>query len=340
MKKEDHSIAIQRLTALWALTESGLGGVMHAFKSPFTGLFVGGIAMIIICLIGYYSKNPWKSITKSLVVVLVVKMLVSPHSMISAYFAVSFQAILAASLFSLMGVRLIPILLLCTLGYVESALQKIISLTILYGKSIWEAIDTLGDYITSKFGYVFSLESSEALIIAYVSTYFIAGLFLGYFIYKLIDRIVHSTQLDDFSIIIEKDDFDFDQKKKKRKKLGRMIATILGLALLIILVLYLGGRESSGWTNATYILFRTILILVVWYAIIAPIIMRYVKRYLAAKKSVLSSEIDQVFGLIPYMKKIVSLSWNETKGLPFLERFRTFVFRSLMYCLYFKIPSS
>ena len=43
--------AIQRLTALWAFTESGLGGIMHALQIPFTGLLVGGMAVIMISLI-------------------------------------------------------------------------------------------------------------------------------------------------------------------------------------------------------------------------------------------------------------------------------------------------
>ena len=44
-------VAIQRLTAVWAFCESGLGGILHAMQMPFTGLVVGGLAVIIICFI-------------------------------------------------------------------------------------------------------------------------------------------------------------------------------------------------------------------------------------------------------------------------------------------------
>ena len=113
------------------MTECGLGGMLHAFKSPFTGLTVGSIAMVLITLICYYSESPWKTMTKSLIIVLIIKMLVSPHSMISAYFAVSFQAILGSFLYKTFGVNYLTATLLAVVGLVESALQKVISLTCL-----------------------------------------------------------------------------------------------------------------------------------------------------------------------------------------------------------------
>ena len=97
--KSNKSI-IDKLTALWALNESGLGGFLHVFNSPFTGLIVGGIAILLISLIAYYAENKWQAILKALVIVLIIKMAVSPYSPFAAYIAVSFQAILGAFLFS------------------------------------------------------------------------------------------------------------------------------------------------------------------------------------------------------------------------------------------------
>ena len=58
-------VAIQRLTALWAFSESGLGGIMHALKIPFTGLVVGGMSVIMISFIAQLSANHYKEILKS-----------------------------------------------------------------------------------------------------------------------------------------------------------------------------------------------------------------------------------------------------------------------------------
>ncbi|HNJ28266.1 MAG TPA: hypothetical protein PLQ40_04880, partial [Ferruginibacter sp.] len=100
LSTEQKQAAIQRLTALWAFTESGLGGIMHALQIPFTGLVVGGMAVIIICLIADLSKHQLKQVLKSALVVLIVKAMVSPHTPFPAYIAVSFQALLGYLLFS------------------------------------------------------------------------------------------------------------------------------------------------------------------------------------------------------------------------------------------------
>ena len=89
-----HSLAIQRLTALWAFAESGLGGVLHAFQIPFTGLVIGGFAVIIITLIAKFSDHHYQQILKSFLIVLIVKAMVSPHTPVPAYLAISFQAIM------------------------------------------------------------------------------------------------------------------------------------------------------------------------------------------------------------------------------------------------------
>jgi hypothetical protein len=52
--KNNKSI-IDKLTALWALNESGLGGFLHVFNSPFSGLIVGGVSILLISLIAYYA---------------------------------------------------------------------------------------------------------------------------------------------------------------------------------------------------------------------------------------------------------------------------------------------
>ena len=90
---KNNKFIIDKLTALWALNESGLGGFLHVFNTPFTGLIVGGIAILLISLIAYYAENKWQAIFKALVIVLIIKMAVSPYSPFGAYVAVSFQAL-------------------------------------------------------------------------------------------------------------------------------------------------------------------------------------------------------------------------------------------------------
>ena len=46
-----------RITALWGFSEATLGGILHAFKIPFTGLFVGSAAVIFISLIAHFTNE-------------------------------------------------------------------------------------------------------------------------------------------------------------------------------------------------------------------------------------------------------------------------------------------
>ena len=50
-----------RLTALWALIEAGLGGLLHAFHLPFTGIILGGFAVLIISLLAQHFEKPFFS---------------------------------------------------------------------------------------------------------------------------------------------------------------------------------------------------------------------------------------------------------------------------------------
>ncbi|KIA86019.1 hypothetical protein SAMN05421876_11631 [Kaistella jeonii] len=57
-------ITIEHLTALWALNECALGGIVHAFKLPFTVFFVGGISELLITLIALSSQKIFLKILK------------------------------------------------------------------------------------------------------------------------------------------------------------------------------------------------------------------------------------------------------------------------------------
>jgi hypothetical protein len=84
---------------LWALSESGLGGMMFALKIPFTGFFVGGFAVVMLGLIAHFSYSNYKKTVEATVIVLLVKATVNPHLPPPAYLAVAFQGFSAALLF-------------------------------------------------------------------------------------------------------------------------------------------------------------------------------------------------------------------------------------------------
>ena len=137
----NHSNTATRLTALWALSESGLGGMMHALKIPFSGLFLGGFAIVMVTLIAQqYQKGRFKAVMQATLLVILVKAMASPHSPPMAYIAVGFQGLAGACIYSI-GFNRITCTLFGGIALFESAIQKFLTTTLIFGKSIWEALD-------------------------------------------------------------------------------------------------------------------------------------------------------------------------------------------------------
>ena len=84
-------LSVSKLIALWAFSESALGGILHAFQFPFSGILLAGFAVTIICAIGYYSEKPSADILYGTMIAIAVKLTLSPHSPVTAYIAVAFQ---------------------------------------------------------------------------------------------------------------------------------------------------------------------------------------------------------------------------------------------------------
>ena len=135
------SINIQlRITALWAFSEAFLGGILHAFHLPFAGLILSSFAvlcMVVISINGYRKGQ----ILKATILVMIVKALLSPHTPVSAYLAVLLQGAFG-ELFFAFG---IPFFLSCLFlgisALMQSALQKLIILTLIFGMDFWNAVD-------------------------------------------------------------------------------------------------------------------------------------------------------------------------------------------------------
>lgn len=120
----DNRLAIYRLTALWAFIEVGIGGILHAAKIPITGFVVGAMAVTILTLIARLSdENKRATILQAVIVVVLIKATVTPHSGIGAYLAVLFQGAMSMLFFPLLNFKLAAILV-ATLSMAESASQK------------------------------------------------------------------------------------------------------------------------------------------------------------------------------------------------------------------------
>jgi len=297
---KDSPHTIRLLTALWALSESGLGGIMHAFKIPFTGFFLGGFAIIIITLIAHYSSNRFTTIVQATVLVILVKATASPHSPPMAYIAVAFQGFIGALIFQ-MGFNKIIAILFGGIALLESAIQKFLTATLLFGKSIWEALDGMVNGIAKDLSLSSDFSFSFWLMGIYTGVYVVWGIVVGAWSFglpKKIETDARSTLMAYAQLNTIKLNNQLEQPKKHK---GRKILSIVFILIFIVFVFLV----QDGIPRATYAILRTIAALLLLYFIITPISKYLFSKWLNSSKQKHKSNLQQIVDLIPSLKNRV-----------------------------------
>lgn len=300
----NHNTA-KRLTALWAFSESGLGGVIHALKLPFSGFILAALAVAIMSLLANNSANAFKQILKSTLVVLMVKAMVSPHSPWPAYIAVSFQGLMGAIFYGVFKVNALSNMLVSAISLVESATQKIILTTLIFGKSFWQAINGMFDSLLKDF-HLGDINFSWWIIITYVSIYTLWGIVFAIWLNRLPMRI--DKKIEELNkVAVIKDPGLFKAQKSKVKK---YLVPLFFIAILLFII----------WFNPnqlTYIIARSILVMLALYLLIGPVI-KYVLLKIAGKskhKLKLEEIINYSNEFSELLKPSYHLAQKQSKGL-------------------------
>lgn len=254
----------------------------------------------------------------SMVIVLIIKALVSPHTPPTAYIAVIFQGVTGALIYRLIPNLLIGSLLFFILGLIESAIQRLLLMTILYGKSLWEAIDNWGKMITQKWGVMLSVTSSELLIYIYLGIHLVTGIIMAILTYRIILSVEKHWGEADYQLQLsasDRKDFIRQHDRKRRPWFKYFIA--VGLVLIMIIAYQFLGATGNAWKQALLILLRVVTILVVWYLVVAPVLIRLFQAFLRKRQQQLASEVSQTMDMIPQILWIIDKAWKETKGHSF-----------------------
>lgn len=331
----DEQTVLIRLTALWALNEAGLGGLLHLFRSPFTGIFVGGGAVLLIALIGYVASKPAAAIIRALLVVLIIKGMVSPHSPLPAYLAVTFQGLVGVLLFSVIPSFRLAALSLGILALLESAVQKLLVLTLLFGMPLWASFDAFVDSVMQQFGIVedgVTISGSTWLIGLYIGGYLCFGILIGWLAGRLPVKVKEATTR--LTVPALKADADNETEMKQQGPFWKR--PMLRWLLLIILVLsaiYFYLPESRTFLEPLWLIVRVLGILAVWYFLLAPILMRLLRRFLQKKASQYEAEVSAALDLLPVFRQLARSAWRETAGLSAWKRWREFSIRIVAYAL-------
>lgn len=293
--RPDHSLSTSKLIMLWGFSECALGGFLHALQVPFSGLILAGLAVVIICCLAIYSEHPGRDILYGTLVAMSVKLALSPHTPVTAYVAVAFQGGLGALLTTLPLPRKIAFPLFGALALLESGLQKVFILIILFGQDVWASVE---QYFESLLPWSTQHGVSLVLgvVIIYSAIYSIWGAMLGWWAVGLPERIQQIQIVHQLKSISE-----FPDYKKKTRKLKK---GIIVLFILYILVVVFALTQLSS-KHLLVVLLRPLVVLILWYLLINPMVKWLIGKLLAKRSNMLSREISQVQQEIPALKRNV-----------------------------------
>ena len=336
----DNASRMQRITALWGFSEAAFGGILHALQIPFTGLFLGGAAVIFITLIAHYSKDK-SAILRATLIVILVKAFVSPHSPIVAYLAVALQGIMGYLFFSLIKYERAAALLLGFLSLLFSALQKLILLTLLFGTRFWDSIDLFVDFVLSQvkvLSYSKSFSFSLVIITLYTGLHVIAGIYIGIkssSIPKWIELKAESFWRLEYDFRKSESGF-IEKKKHKRKSWWRRPSGIFLFIFFIVLIFLSFFFPELGKSKAYDILFmivRSIVITIIWFTILSPLVIKYFSRFIEKNKFKHAAEINSITLLFPNFNRILNFCWKTSSSFKGIKRIRSFLSNSLALLL-------
>jgi hypothetical protein len=315
--KQNYSSLYIKLIALWVVCEAMIGGIIHGLKLPFSGLIVGGAAVVCITMIGYYIPAKG-AILRATIIVAIFKMTLSPQAPATAYIAVFFQGFVGQLLFSGKRFFRIRAISLGALALAESAVQRILVLTLVYGTTFWKAVNEFMAKVIHQKGV-----TNYSLIIAvgYIILHILVGMLIGNYCYQLIVKVKENEQRilngrNDRQVLLS-----------VHEKSGKRYRPVLIFIYVVIAALYCQsllhvGKPILPKGEVTQVLLRSSLILLSWYFVVAPLLLKWIKAILERRQAAFAKDIDAVMEVLPAMKAIVADSWSETTGLKGYNRIK------------------
>lgn len=288
-----------RLITLWVVCEAFIGGIIHGLHIPVSGLIVGSAAATCIALIGWYHPSAG-SILRATLVVLIFKMILSPQSPITAYVAVVFQGLLGEIMFRNKKYFKPAAISFAVITLLESAFQRFLILTIVYGSDIWSAINIMVNKFTGQQQWT---NYSNWFIGIYTALHLLAGLLVGYGISILPERIEKWRK--DPQVNQQLPEIKLETSYRSVKKWG--IWFIWAAMLVLLIQSYWGpGEPVLPSDTLIHMIARSVVIVGAWIIIAGPLMKKIVYQWLKNKQGKLRTETEAVLGLLPEIHQLVN----------------------------------
>ncbi|GAB2959548.1 hypothetical protein GCM10027048_28750 [Hymenobacter coalescens] len=326
-------LLLPRLVALWALSEALLGGVLHALKLPVTGLLVGGAAVVLVQLLGHFSRQRG-TVLRALLVVLTIKALLSPHTSLNAYVAVAFQGLLGEALSWPRAYPRLRGLLLGLLTLVESAGQRVLTLWLLGGQALPDAFNA---FVQGLVGTPAGPGPNYAfwLVGLYFAAHAVVGAALGWWAGGLPRRLPSLVQryawlqLRPDEATPDPDEPASDEAASAAPGRGRVSSLLLGLwaaGVLLWLAALLGWPPAVAANQHRLggLLLRSLLLYGGWALLVGPVLTRQLRRWLIRPRGRWATDLQQTLALLPATRQLVAQCWRHSAGHRGRQRLRWF----------------
>ena len=332
---------VGKIIALWGFSEATLGGILHALNIPFTGLFVGSTAVLLITLIAAFS-NQRGAILRATLIVLSIKGIVSPHTPLTAYAAVLLQGIIGQLLFTFIKQHKLAAFILAVTAMLLSALQKLIILTVVFGNTLWDSIDIYSSFVINQFMSPAKGETtfqlSYLLMGIYIGIHLVTGILAGILAGKLNKWIEEGKTSAQLSSIIDQLEEIKNNKKEKGKKRSwwrKKSGIFFILMMIIMLVLsYLYPEFGTGNVSSIFVmLIRSTVIMIVWFFLLSPLLLKLFRKYISKQQKSYANEIEGIIVFFPHIRSIIKSSWDNSKKAKNLQRVKSFLSTSLVLLL-------
>ncbi|MHC1739250.1 MAG: hypothetical protein AB9882_14690 [Ignavibacteriaceae bacterium] len=327
---------IRRLTAIWAFTEATLGGFLHLMKIPFTGLIVGGLASFFICLIAYYAAGR-REIWKSTIIVLIVKLAVSPYTPLTAFFSVALQGLIAELILFNPRYYRIAAPVFCLLISLIFSLQKILFTTVLFGMDFWRSLNEYTKFVSEKVFFInTSVDFALLLVIIYITMHLTGGVITAFFalkfpamVHKNLKNIREFSESDSVSEVKEKTTQGSKQKK-------RVFTTILLIILISGSLLPFISTEFEIRIGYVFLvlLARGILILIIWNQLSKIIMKHFINKYVTKMKGRYSEEIASIIKIFPLYKRLTRRLIGQITGESKVKKIPALVLNFLILLIF------
>jgi hypothetical protein len=220
-----------------------------------------------------------------------------------------------------------------------NSFQKILVLTVVFGESLWSTVNDFINYIIEEWFFIHTdgqTNFSFIIISIYAGIHLLIGSMAGLLAWR-IPKVVKEklSEQDNWLSIKEAGGFENESRKYRKHKLfspASIIIFLMSITIIVISYIY-PVNDRFNVLEIIIMIFRSILIMILWYYFISPILRTLITKKLAGRKGGYAKEVNSVVTILPSVKSIVYSVWKSSSKYKGLGRIYNFIIYSILYIL-------